>query len=236
MTETPRLNLPMLQPSQAQKHVTVNEALLRLDCVSMLSLATRNAVHPPAVAAEGTAFGLGASPEGAWAGRGGTVAMLLGGGWVFVTPQRGWRAWIADEGVCALHDGAGWRGGALALSPSGAGSFLRIREFDHVVAAGSVSVTAETIPANVLLLAVTARVIDAVTGSLTSWQLGVAGAPDRFGSGLGLAAGSFARGLLGSPMAQYDPEPLTLTAAGGSFAGGKVRLAVHSYEPSLPGI
>ncbi len=236
MTVTPRLDLPLVQPAQAQKHVTVNEALLRLDCVSMLTLETRNAVSPPVTAVEGEAFGLAAAPSGVWAGQGGRVAVFLGGGWVFMTPQRGWRAWIADEGVLALHDGADWRGGALALSPSGAGSFLRVTEFDHVITAGPASVTDEAIPANVLVFAVTARVVSAIDGSLSAWQLGVDGAPDRFGSGLGLGTGSFARGLLGTPMAQYAPTPLLLTASGGSFAGGTVRIAVHAYKPSLPGM
>ncbi len=33
MTDTTRLGLPLLAPAQAQKHVTVNEALGRLDAV-----------------------------------------------------------------------------------------------------------------------------------------------------------------------------------------------------------
>ena len=36
MTNEPmRLQLPLLQPAQAQKHVTVNEALMRLDGLTM---------------------------------------------------------------------------------------------------------------------------------------------------------------------------------------------------------
>ena len=236
MTVTPRLNLPLVQPAQAQKHVTVNEALMRLDCVSMLTLETRNAVTPAVAPVEGQAIGLAPAPVGAWAGQGGRVAVFLGGGWVFITPQRGWRAWVSDEGGWALHDGTGWRGGALALSASGSGSFMRVTEFDHTVTAGPVSVTAEGIPADVLVFAVTARVIGAIDGSLSSWQLGVDGAPDRFGSGLGLGAGSFTRGLLGTPMAFYAPTPLLLTAMEGSFEGGEVRIAIHAYEPSLPGM
>lgn len=171
MTMTPRLDLPMLQPAQAQKHVTVNEALLRLDALAMLVLQTRSAATPPQEPEDGTAWALAAMPSGEWAGQGGRIALRLQGGWEFVTPRRGWQAYIADEAVTALHDGSSWRGGALALSPSGAGSFLRVKEFDHELGSGAFSQTAETIPANVLVLAVTARVTEAITGSLSTWRL-----------------------------------------------------------------
>ena len=235
MTDTAQFALPLLQPSQAQKHVTVNEALLRLDAMAALVLASRSLGAPPAQPAEGAAYGLPASPSGAWAGQGGRIALFLNGGWVFLPPRRGWRAWIADEDVPAIHDGDAWRGGAVALSPSGAGSFFRIREFDHVVGSGESSVTADTIPANAMVFAVTARVTQTLTGSLSGWALGNAGAPERFGSGLGTAAGSGTHGLLAAPMSFYSAEPLVLTAVGGAFASGSVRIAIHFFEASLPG-
>lgn len=235
MDSTAQLALPLVQPGQAQKHVTVNEALMRLDAIAALVLASRSLASPPPEAVEGSAWALPAQPAGDWAGQGGRIAVRANGGWVFLSPRRGWRAWIADEHQSALHDGTAWRGGAVALSPSGAGSFLQIREFDHGVGAGDSSVTEGVIPANALVFAVTARVIAAITGTLGSWQLGNAGAPDRFGAGMGLQVGAFARGLLAAPMAYYQPTPLVLTATGGSFSGGAVRFAVHYFEPSLPG-
>lgn len=235
MTDTAQFALPLLQPSQAQKHVTVNEALLRLDAMAELVLQSRSLGAPPGQPAEGAAYGLPASPSGAWEGHGGRIALFLNGGWVFVQPRRGWRAWIADEDVPALHDGATWRGGAVALSPSGAGSFFRIREFDHSVAPGETSVTAHTIPANCMVFAVTARVTQSLTGTLSAWALGNADAPERFGAGLSLSAGAFTRGLLAVPMSFYAAEPLVLTAAEGDFAAGQVRIAIHYFEASLPG-
>ena len=38
MNETTQLKLPLLQPAQAQKHVTVNEALALLDQLALLDL------------------------------------------------------------------------------------------------------------------------------------------------------------------------------------------------------
>jgi hypothetical protein len=236
MSETTQFALPLLAPSQAQKHVTVNEALARLDALSQLRLASRSITTPPPTQTEGLAYGLPVGPVNEWDGQGGKIAVFANGGWVFVPPQRGWRAWIVDEGVEAVYDGAQWRGGFMAISANGAGLYARVNEFEHVIAAGATSSTVTTIPANVMVVAVTGRVLTGITGTLSTWQLGNAGAPDRFGSGLGLAYGSFARGLLGGPLSYYSAEPLLLTATGGDFAAGEVRLAVHYLELSLPGV
>lgn len=50
---TSRLELPLILPSQAQKHVTHNEALLRLDGLVQLVLEGLEATTPPAVALAG---------------------------------------------------------------------------------------------------------------------------------------------------------------------------------------
>jgi len=53
MTDTPHLGLPTLAAAQAQKHVTHNEALHRLDALVMLAVADRDLAAPPAAPAEG---------------------------------------------------------------------------------------------------------------------------------------------------------------------------------------
>ena len=40
--------------------------------------------------------------------------------------------------------------------------------------------------------------------------------------------------MLGSPMTYYQPEPLLITTEGGSFTGGRIKLAVHWWELRLP--
>jgi hypothetical protein len=234
MSNTANLALPLLEPSQAQKHVTVNEALVRLDALASLVLASRVLPAPPIVAAEGAVYAVPSAPAGDWSGQAGRIAIRANGGWTFAAPRRGQQAWIADESALAIHDGDGWRVGAVALAPSGAASFLRILDFEHSVEPGATSLTSVEIPANVMVLAVAARVRMALTGTLASWRLGTPGADDRFGSGMGVAVGSYGHGLLSSPMAFYAPEPLLISAEGGVFAGGSVRLAVHYFEPGLP--
>lgn len=236
MAETVQLGLPLLQPSQAQKHVTVNEALVRIDGLTQLVLASRSVTTPPTVVTDGVVYAVPVGGVNAWSGRDGELALGVNGGWAFIMPKPGWRAWIADEGQSAVYDGTDWRGGSATLSPFGAGTRIGLAEFDHDIDIGATSTTIPAIPAFGMVLGVTGRVTEEVTGTLSSWQLGTAGATDRFGSGLGLGQGSFARGVLGSPLTYYAPTPLELTATGGDFAGGTVRLAVHFIELSLPSL
>lgn len=234
MTDTNRLGLPLVQGAQAQKHVTVNAALMRLDGLVQLTLQSKSLTLPPAVVVEGIAYAVPAGAVNAWGGQDGKVAIGANGGWEFVQPARGWRAMILDEGVAAIHDGSSWRSGMVTLSPFNAGMSLGIAEIDHVVTAGPVSVTAALIPANAVVVGATARVITAISGTLTSWSLGNPGASGRYGTGLGLGQGAWARGLLSQPTAFYVPEPMQLDAVGGDFAAGVVRIAVHYIEIALP--
>lgn len=105
---SPRLNLPFLQPAQAQKHVTHNEALRQLDLVVQLSVASLNATTPPAVPEQGEIHALGANPQGDWNGQPGMLAAWLDNGWSFVAPGIGWRAWDQASGQMKLWNGTDW--------------------------------------------------------------------------------------------------------------------------------
>lgn len=105
---SPNLALPYMQPSQAQKHVTHNEALERLDVLAQLALEAFATVTPPAAPVEGEAHGIGAGAGGAWAGQDGRIAAWLGQDWVFLDPGQGWRAWGRAEAELRVWDGAAW--------------------------------------------------------------------------------------------------------------------------------
>ncbi|SIO11121.1 Protein of unknown function [Rhodovulum sp. ES.010] len=237
MSDTANLSLPLVQAAQAQKHVTVNEALVRLDALVQLRLESVSLSVPPLGAPDGLAFGVAAGASGDWTGRTGRIAIADNGGWLFATPQDGWRAWVADRGAEMRHDGSGWRPvpHVGAISPSGAVFAPRVLEFEHVILPGGAQPTAEMIPSHAMLFGVTARVVDPITGTLSAWSLGIEGAENRFGAGLGLDLNSYAHGVLGSPMTYYGPTPLTLTPEGGTFTVGTVRLALHYAELGLPG-
>jgi dihydroorotase len=68
MSATFHLALPYLDPAQAQKHVTHNEALRRMDAVIHLSVITRVVLAPPDTAQDGARYLIGTSPTGIFTG------------------------------------------------------------------------------------------------------------------------------------------------------------------------
>jgi hypothetical protein len=110
MSDTsPRLSLPYIQPNQAQKHVTHNEGMALLDALVQLAVESRSVTVPPPAPGPTVRHIVPDGATGLWAGQQGRVAVRAeGGGWVFVTPAPGWRAWVADESVMVLRQGSAW--------------------------------------------------------------------------------------------------------------------------------
>lgn len=234
MADTTRLELPLLAPAQSQKHVTVNEAFARLDALTQMVLAGVGTTVPTVAPTEGEAHAIGQGAGGVWAGQDGRIALFLNNGWVFLTPGGGWRAWDASEGVAVTFDGVAWVEGAGAMSPSGAGFLHRTVEIDHSLSSGATSTVAGAIPGDAIVYGITGRVLSTIGGA-ASFDVGVSGSANRYGSGFGTAAGSWARGVTGTPLAYYAPTDLILTAGGGNFDGsGSLRLAIHFAELTLP--
>ncbi len=108
MTETLNLALPRIEAAQAQKHVTHNEALQKLDALVHLSVAARDALAPPATPVEGQRLLIGQNAAGAFAGKDFQIAAFLDGAWVFLAPKAGWRAFVEAEKLLLAHNGAQW--------------------------------------------------------------------------------------------------------------------------------
>lgn len=107
--QTPNLALPYLWPAQAQKHVTHNEALTRLDALSQIVLAGLNQTTPPTDPEIGALWALGPIPTGAWSGQNGKLALWDGTGWQFLAPKSGWIAWDQLAQRLCRHDGSVWQ-------------------------------------------------------------------------------------------------------------------------------
>lgn len=228
MSETPYLGLPLLVAAQAQKHVTVNEALTRLDGVSRASVRSAALTAPPTSPAEGERHLVAAPASGGWSGREGNLAVFMAGGWDFVAPTPGWRVWVEDEAAPAIWTGSAWARGAIGGASSNGRLTAGTISGDETIQAGSGFATSLIIPDRSVVIGVSGRVISEITGSgLTGWRIGVAGSTDRYGSGIGLQQNSYLNGITGAPVGYYGDTPLQIEAEGGDFAGGVIRLAIH---------
>jgi hypothetical protein len=107
---TTNLGLPQLAADQAQKHVTVNEALQLLDGIVQLSVRGRGMTVPPASPTDGDRYIVASDATGAWTRWDGRVALYTDGAWLQLPPRTGWRVWVEDEGALLVYDGSGWIG------------------------------------------------------------------------------------------------------------------------------
>lgn len=117
MALTPHLALTLVEPSQSQKEITVNQALSRIDAL-LNTGAQSMALNTPPAAAAGDVYIVGESPTGAWAGKARQVA-YYDQIWRFVIPRAGMTLWVADAAMLHSFDGSGWvpSGSAIAGAP-----------------------------------------------------------------------------------------------------------------------
>ncbi|PVM87469.1 DUF2793 domain-containing protein [Caulobacter endophyticus] len=237
---TPRLSLPYVAAGQAQKHVTVNEGLARLDGLVQPCVISRTIAIQPANPADGALWIRPAAATGGdWASAPAQRLMRFeAGAWESIAPAAGFTAWIVDEGQMAVFTGSAWvalsstfTSLTAARSPFGANVRIEIVEVEASLTGASV-VTAAVIPARAIVLGVSTRTSAAVTGAI-SYSCGVAGETGKFGSSLGVALNASNIGVVG-PTAYYADTPVVLTAAGGSFVSGKVRVAIQLLRFEAP--
>lgn len=106
---TQKLGLPVMGASQAQKHVTHNEALTILDSLVQLGLVSRSLEAPPTDPEDGSCYLVAGEGAGVWEGRGSTIAHWQSPTWTYFQPRAGWISWIADEELLLVFDGDAWR-------------------------------------------------------------------------------------------------------------------------------
>lgn len=116
METTVNLDLPYIMPSQAQKHVTHNEALELLDAIVQLAVLDRDLVLPPAAPDEAARYIVATDGQGAWQGQDGKIAIWRDGGWRFLSPQPGWLAWVIKDANLVQWTGSDWQLAANAAS------------------------------------------------------------------------------------------------------------------------
>lgn len=105
-----RLGLPYLAAGQMQKHVTLNEALTRLDGLVQCCASSRSLVIQPEAPPDGALYILPDAAEGAaWSLHpAGSLMRAEGGGWTRVAAPAGLIAVIADTGEIVVRHAGDW--------------------------------------------------------------------------------------------------------------------------------
>lgn len=137
MTDTPNLGITYLEAAQAQKHVSVNDALRAYDALVQAFAEDKDLTAPPGSPTNGDTYIVGAAATGLWASQDGKLASWQESAWYFHTPREGWLVYVRDEGLLYLYGGASW---AIYSSPLDATSL----EEGDVLLLGINGATADT--------------------------------------------------------------------------------------------
>jgi hypothetical protein len=239
------LLLPFILAAQAQKHVTHNEALRLLDGLIQISVLDRNLATPPGSPAEGARYIVATGATGAWSGWTGDIALRSDGAWVRLPARTGWVVWVQDEARVVVRIGATWtpldeamgllaQAGSVdvALGALGGTTGMAVLEQTLSSLSGASVTSTIKIPDRSIALGVSTRTVTTITGA-TSYDCGISGETNKFGGSLGVAAASTNVGVVG-PQAFYADTPIVLTAQGGNFTGGSVRIAIHYLTLGVP--
>ena len=118
--QTARFDLPLLAVSQAQKEVTHNEALVRID--ALLHAVVESVLSTPPVLEEadiGKCWLIGAQATGEWVGRSNQLAIWIGSDWRYSKAIEGMKLRLRDEKSDAVFDGSNWVVAPAIVDPIG---------------------------------------------------------------------------------------------------------------------
>jgi hypothetical protein len=109
---TPNLGLPLMAPSQARKHITLNDSLISLDALVQLVVeGTSNT--PEFEALTGSRYIIATEPDPAWVGHEGAIAVRGEAGWTIIEPKSGWLCYDKSAGQLRIWNNTHWS--ALSL-------------------------------------------------------------------------------------------------------------------------
>lgn len=107
---TTRIGLPYLAAGQAQKHVTLNDSLRRLDAIVQLSVVSATTTAEPGAPGDGQVWIVPAGKTGThWAGfADGALGYYRDGAWEQLAPREGWLALVQDTDSLVYYTGSAW--------------------------------------------------------------------------------------------------------------------------------
>lgn len=107
MTTTTNLSITLLEQAQAQKEVTVNEALTRIDSVLNNGVIDKDLTTPPGSPSTGDLYIVATTGTGDWSGHDEEIA-FFDQIWRFITPNEGLTLWVNDEDALYTYNGSSW--------------------------------------------------------------------------------------------------------------------------------
>lgn len=108
MATTAHLGITLLESAQAQKEITVNEALARIDAVLNGGAIDKDLAAPPSSPVAGDVYIVAAGASGAWATHEKHIA-YFDQVWRFIVPNEGIMLWVADENLHYVFNGTLWQ-------------------------------------------------------------------------------------------------------------------------------
>ncbi|MHA0317612.1 DUF2793 domain-containing protein [Sphingomonas melonis] len=106
---TSRFALPLLAAGQADKELTHNEALTRIDMLLHPVVQAVGLSVPPTTPGVGQCWVVGVNPTGAWAGQANRLAGWSEGGWRFVDPREALVVWDISQAIPVAYRGGLWQ-------------------------------------------------------------------------------------------------------------------------------
>ncbi len=109
MTQTNRLKVSYLAPSQALKNITVNEAFQKLDHLTQINVTARDVEVEPINPKDGEAYILPFNATGQnWTAAEADTLAFYDQGWHITTPQEGFQVWVESEQSMLVFSGGNW--------------------------------------------------------------------------------------------------------------------------------
>lgn len=231
MSRTERLGLPHILQAQAQKEVTHNQALNKLD-VFVMPIVEAISNTPPTNVAGGNIYIVGTSPEDVFSGHNNDLAQYLGDSWMFYTPIAWMDVIIKETQSRIIFDGNSWVPYGLITRDSG--EYLRVEHWQEDIAlAGNSVSTVQVLPDHSSVIAINIIVLEDITG-VPSFAVGVKDDPSRYGDRISVAKDTTNIGMSYHPITYYSNTPITFTPNEMEFTGGVVRVTAQYFKPRGP--
>lgn len=216
MSNTANLVLPYLAVGQAQKHVTLNESLRRLDALVQLSVASATTSAQPASPADGAVYIVPSGKSGAqWdAFADWSLGYYRDGAWEQISPREGWLAFVRDTDEALMFTGAAW--GALSTA-------MRVSATDRVLGRSSAGAGAAE---EIACTAAGRALMDDADAAAQRTTLGLGNVDNKSSATI---RGEITSGNVTTALG-YTP----VSSAGGGFSG-TVDIGSGAETPAMPG-